>query len=206
MSNKKKRSQRPERTPAPTKQSTKAGFNAKTWLAVGGVLVVVALLTVVVLSGVETEERPSGIPEGTQLVAVDDPLHVEGDIDYGVLVPAGGPHNPVWLNCGYYSTPVRAENVVHSLEHAAVWITFRPDADQHTIDELRGLAGRRQKLIVSPVPAQPSLVLATAWGHQLSLGSVDDPRLRQFVEEFEGSTRYAPEPQAICFGGVGSPE
>ena len=123
-----------------------------------------------------------------------------------LLVPAGGPHNPVWLNCGYYSTPIRAENAVHSLEHAAVWITFRPDADQNTIDELRGLAGRRQKLIVSPVPAQPSLLLATAWGHQLPLGSVDDPRLRQFVEEFEGSTRYAPEPQAICFGGVGSPE
>ncbi|MFQ5966455.1 MAG: DUF3105 domain-containing protein [Acidimicrobiia bacterium] len=205
MSNKRKRPARSDRTQPAAKQTAKKG-SARPWLLAGGVVVVVGLLAAVVLSGVETGERPSGIPEGTQLVPVGDPVHIDGDIDYGVLVPAGGPHNSVWLNCGYYGTPIRAENAVHSLEHASVWITVRPDADSRTLDELRGLAGRRQKLIVSPVPGQGPLLMATAWGHQLSLNSVDDPRLRQFVEEFENSFRYAPEPQAICFGGVGSPE
>ncbi len=186
-------------------QPTSPKGSSRTWLLVGGVIAVVAILVAIVLSGVESK-GPSGIPEGTDQVAVPDPAHIEGAIEYPVLVPAGGPHNPEWLNCGYYSETVRPENAVHSLEHAAVWVTVRPDAGQETLDELRDLVGRRDKLIVSPVAGQVPLVMATAWGYQLELESADDPRLQQFLNEFEGTIGYAPEPQGICFGGVGSPE
>ncbi|HEY5579221.1 MAG TPA: DUF3105 domain-containing protein [Acidimicrobiia bacterium] len=203
MSNTKRRPQPP--TTKRAAKSSASNNSLKTWLAIGGFVVVVALVAVVVLSGVESR-GPSGIPEGTRVVAVGDPAHVEGDIDYGVLVPAGGPHNPQWQNCGFYSTPIRPENALHSLEHAAVWVTYRTDADGGTLDELRRLAGNHQKLVISPVQGQTPLVMATAWGHQLDLESASDSRLSQFLNEFEGTAGYAPEPQGICFSGVGIPE
>ena len=52
--------------------------------------------------------------------------HVEGPITYRQVPPVGGDHNPVWANCGAYDEPVPSPNAVHSMEHGAVWITYRP--------------------------------------------------------------------------------
>ncbi len=54
--------------------------------------------------------------------------HVPGDVDYDQAPPAGGDHDPAWLECGVYDAPVRDENAVHSLEHGTVWVTHDPDA------------------------------------------------------------------------------
>ncbi len=146
----------------------------------------------------------SGVPLGTETVAVEAPLHVEGELHEEGEVPAGGEHNPVWLNCGYYDTPVESEFAVHSLEHGAVWITYNPSIGADGIDQLRDLVRRDRKIIVSPVHSLEDSVLLTAWGTQLHLDSADDDRVVQFVNEFAGSAN-APEPGASCSGGVGSP-
>jgi hypothetical protein len=39
--------------------------------------------------------------------------------------------------------------------------------------------------------------VATAWGKQLQLPSVNDPRLKQFVQAFENGPQ-TPEPGATC--------
>jgi hypothetical protein len=109
-----------------------------------------------------------------------------------------------WLNCGFYSQPVPAENTVHSLEHGAVWITYRPDISQNDLEVIRSLARPLEKTVASPVPTQTSPIMVTAWGFQLELQSADDPRLAQFVNEFAGSLT-APEPGGACSGGVGNP-
>ena len=49
--------------------------------------------------------------------------HSASDVDYEQTPPAGGEHNDVWQNEGFYEEPVRDENAVHTLEHGAVWIT-----------------------------------------------------------------------------------
>ncbi len=41
--------------------------------------------------------------------------HVETPVTYAQNPPAGGEHNPAWLNCGVYDQPVPSENAVHSL-------------------------------------------------------------------------------------------
>ncbi len=148
---------------------------------------------------------PDGIPDGTHAVAVEDPSHVVEAIAIdGGEVPAGGPHAAQWLNCGFYGEQVAAENALHSLEHGAVWITHRPDIDDSAVRELRSLANRRRKVIVSPMPGQVSALKATAWGVQLDLDETGDSRLVQFLNEFEGAGS-APEPGAVCSGGIGSP-
>lgn len=172
-------------------------------LMIGGGLVVFTLLVVVVLAGTLNEPL-GGVPEGTEQVAVGDPRHLEGDIYREDEIPAGGPHSPIWANCGFYTEPIAAENVVHSLEHGAVWITYRPDLPSDQIDTIRGLARPVEKVLASPIPGQGSPIVATAWGMQLRLDDADDARLDQFVIEFAGSFT-APEPRGACTGGVGSP-
>ena len=125
--------------------------------------------------------------------------HVEGDVAYPQTPPVGGPHAPIWQNCGFYDRPVGDEHAVHSLEHGAVWITYRPDlaADQVAILERR--AERNEYVLISPYPDLPAPVVASAWGKQLRLERADDRRLTRFVRAYAGN---GPEPGAPCDGGT----
>lgn len=127
--------------------------------------------------------------------------HVDGAVAYVQVPPVGGDHAPVWQNCGFYTAPVRNEHAVHSLEHGAVWITYRPDLPADQIDILRRLAEEQTFVLVSPFPNLPAPVAASAWGHQLRLESADDPDLAQFVRAFRLGPQ-TPEPGAPCTGGT----
>ena len=145
-----------------------------------------------------------GVPDGTETLNVGAPEHVEGDLHAEGEVPAGGAHDAVWQNCGFYNRPVRSENAVHSLEHGAVWISYDPTLADEDVDRLRIVARNGAKVLVSPIAGQSAPIIATAWATQLKLANVDDTRLEQFVNEFEGSLD-APEPGGACAGGIGSP-
>ena len=43
------------------------------------------------------------------------------------LPPVGGDHTGSALPCNVYSTPVDSVGVIHTLEHGAVWLAYRPD-------------------------------------------------------------------------------
>ena len=130
--------------------------------------------------------------------------HTEGEVDYEQSPPAGGEHNPVWQNCGYYAEPVRDENAVHSLEHGAVWITYSPDLSEDEVERLRDIAESQTYILVSPYEGLPSPVVASAWGKQLSLQSAEDPDLERFIGAYRQGPQ-TPEPGAVCTGGIGQP-
>lgn len=131
--------------------------------------------------------------------------HVQGNVDYPQTPPVGGDHAPAWQNCGFYSTPIVKEQGVHSMEHGAVWITYAPDLPADQIAVLRDLARRQTYVLVSPFPGMASPVVATAWGLQLDLASVSDPRLAAFVEKYRQGPQTR-EPGASCSGAIGNPE
>ena len=169
------------------------------WIA--GIVLVGGLVAVVFFSQPELR----GVPEGTQTVAVGDPQHVEGDLHGEGDVPAGGAHDAIWQNCGFYSAEIRSENAVHSLEHGAVWISYRPGLADEDVQALRQFVSRSEKVLVSPVLGQDAPIIVTAWATQLEIDDASDTRLGQFVNEFSGA-RSAPEPGGRCSGGVGHPE
>lgn len=169
-------------------------------LGVGAAATFVGLLVAIVFF---SSPPIRGVPDGTATVAVGPAQHVEGDIHADGEIPAGGPHAGLWQNCGFYEEEIRSENAVHSLEHGAVWITYRPDLPSGAMDRLRGLIRNPDKVLISPVIGQGPKVVATAWANQLELDDITDPRLDQFVNEFEGSSS-APESGGRCSGGVGS--
>ncbi len=143
-------------------------------------------------------------PEGVESFWVMDKYHTEEAVPYSQIPPVGGPHAPVWQNCGFYDTPVRDENAVHSLEHGTVWITYHPDLPTDQVEVLRALANGHTHVLVSPYPDLPAWVVASAWGEQLWLEDAYDPRLEQFVSAFEQGPQN-PEPGAPCSGGIGTP-
>jgi hypothetical protein len=131
--------------------------------------------------------------------------HVAGPVSYPQTPPVGGAHSSTWQNCGVYSAPVRSENAVHSLEHGAMWITYRPGlAAPELATLLKDVSGEPYAL-VSPYPGLPSPIVASAWGVQLKLSSASDPRLKAFVDTFKAGTQ-APEPGGECTGGLGTPQ
>ncbi len=142
-------------------------------------------------------------PEGTQVFDIEERTHLEGSIEYDQDPPVGGIHNSVWQNCGFYGVPIDTEKAVHSFEHGAVWITYRPDLPADQVDELRERA-RQPFTLVSPYPGLDSPVVASAWGVQLVLESAFDPRLAEFIDWFAQGPQ-TPEPRAPCSGGGGDP-
>jgi len=145
----------------------------------------------------DTQSSP---PDGIQTYGNLSRDHVEGPIAYPPTPPVGGPHSRVWQNCGFYTEPIGNEQGVHSMEHGAVWITYRPDLPADQVDVLRQLTDQSY-VLVSPYPNLPAPVVATAWGQQLLLDSATDPRLDQFVEYFREGPQ-TPEPGAPCNGGT----
>ena len=160
------------------------------------------------LASPEPPDGSGGSPEGIEgvvSVPVTSVDHVRHDVEYPTAPPAGGPHLGIWLNCGFYSVPVLDELAVHSLEHGAVWVTYRSDVPAGALSELAALATRLPYLLVSPYEAQDSPLVLTAWARQLPLDSLDDARFERFLDVylFDGPT--TPEPGAACSGAVGVP-
>jgi hypothetical protein len=112
-------------------------------------------------------------------------LHFLGPLHYVQVPPMGGDHSPLPLNCGVYTSPVPNENAVHSLEHGAVWMTYKPGVDPAPLTALTSI--NPSYTLVSPYPSQPSPVTVTAWGLQLRVDSPTDPRIRQFVTQYVGN-------------------
>jgi Protein of unknown function (DUF3105) len=183
-----------------------SGGSKKTYIIIG--LIAAAFLAgFAALVIVDARQKSmSGPPDGVRTYDVGPAgQHTEGEVDYDQSPPVGGPHNPVWQNCGFYAEPVRDENAVHSLEHGAVWITYSPNLPQDQVQRLREIAQSNNYVLVSPYSGLQSPVVASAWGKQLTLESADDPNLERFVRAFSQGPQ-TPEPGAACSGGVGEPQ
>jgi hypothetical protein len=183
-------------------RSSEAESSRTTYLIVGAVIVLF-VGGFIALAVVDARQKSaSGAPDDVKTYDVGPGgKHTTGDVDYEQSPPAGGPHNPVWQNCGFYDKPVRDENAVHSLEHGAVWITYSPDLPQNQVNKLRDIAESQSYVLVSPYPGLKSPVVASAWGKQVSLDGAEDPDLESFIQAYRQGPQ-TPEPGAVCTGGT----
>lgn len=122
-----------------------------------------------------------------------------------VLPPMGGPHDAAWQTCGIYTEPILASNAIHSMEHGAVWVAYRPDLPADQIDELTSAVQDRPYTLLSPVPDLASPVVLTAWGLQLEVEDPSDERVEVFLTKYILGPQTQ-EPGATCQGGVGTPQ
>jgi hypothetical protein len=127
--------------------------------------------------------------------------HVEGAVKYDKSPPIGGDHNSAWENCGVYTTQIPNEHAVHSLEHGAVWITYKPDLAADQVQKLTAFAQSNPYVLVSPYPGLDAPVSLQAWGRQLKVQSADDSKVSEFVEGYAQGPQ-TPEKGAACSGGT----
>src|SRR4051794_20715985 len=175
------------------------------------VTVTLALISAVV-SACASPATPTPIPvsaSAPELTGIETygnllQTHTTDPVTYPQSPPVGGPHDPVWQNCGFYDQPVRNENAVHSMEHGAVWITYQPDLPAKEVEILHEMARTHSFLVVSPYPGLSTPVVVTAWGLQLKLESAEDERLLEFVTKYMQGPQ-TPELGAPCQGGIGTP-
>jgi hypothetical protein len=197
---------------AALKQKQARDKRMRTFGFIGGGVVVLAVIGLVVaviaVNSVPKVDPDSITIEGLKTYSDLPANHVDTAVDYQALYdttpPAGGNHAPVWLNCGIYTEAVPNENAVHDLEHGAVWVTYDPA--KVTGGDLTTLQDKMKStyMVLSPFEGLPTPVVASAWGNQVQLDGVDDPRLGEFVTKF-WKAASAPEPGAPCTGGVDGP-
>ncbi len=175
------------------------------WLMIGvGALILVIVIIAATLLLVHRRNATPTIA-GVESFSGLERTHTSSPVTYPQTPPVGGPHNAVWQNCGYYSAPIANENGVHSLEHGAVWITYRPDLSADQVAALRKLTVGQTYVLVTSYPGLPTPVVASAWGKQLKLDSPDDSRLSQFIKAYRQGPQ-TPEPGSACTGGTGVPQ
>ena len=112
--------------PTPTQTQAATPATRRVILAVAALAVLV--LGYFVLKPVVNPDAPHGGDPHTSNPALkavktfDYPgnEHTTDPVTYAQTPPAGGPHDPVWQDCGDYTQQLRNENAVHSLEHGAV--------------------------------------------------------------------------------------
>lgn len=136
--------------------------------------------------------------KGVKIIKLPSSKHVEGKIDYGTSQPpAGGDMNNGSVQCQVYTAPVVTELAVHSLEHGGVWVSYRPDLPKADLAKLTGAFGGQRNVLVSPFTGQTAPVSVQAWGRQLTVSSVSDSRIGQFVDAYKGGAQ-APEGTVGC--------
>jgi archaellum component FlaG (FlaF/FlaG flagellin family) len=127
--------------------------------------------------------------------------HVTGVVNYGTdSPPFGGDHNQYWAQCTgiVYDHQLANENAVHTLEHGAIWITYRPGLDQASISALSNKVLGKNYMLLTPYAGLKSPISLQAWGYQLFVDSASDPRIDQFISDLRLNPNTVPEYGASC--------
>jgi hypothetical protein len=122
-------------------------------------------------------------------------------VAYDHSPPFGGPHDATWAACNgvVYATPVRNENMVHALEHGAVWIAYNPDKiTGAALQSLRDRVQGANYLMLSPYPGLDAPISLQAWAHQLKVTDPADKRIDHFIQALRLNQYTYPEIGASC--------
>jgi uncharacterized protein DUF3105 len=137
---------------------------------------------------------------GIQHVSIPAREHTTDAVKYAQSPPIGGNHDATWADCSgtVYSAPIRNENAVHTMEHGAVWITYRPDLAGGDVDKLKKLVDGKNYTLMSPYPGLKSAISLQAWGFQLYLDKYDEGTIKRFLKDLRDNANNAPEPHGVC--------
>src|SRR3990167_9717236 len=83
---------------------------------------------------------------------------------YNSNPPTSGPHWEKQSDCKVYDEPVTDEASIHSLEHGAVWITYKDKADKELVGQMKSVVEKDPtKVLLSPRPENDSKIALASW-------------------------------------------
>jgi hypothetical protein len=162
-------------------------------------LVAAGLLLAACSSGDDSDADDGAEVEGVEVIRVPPYVHTQAPVEYDRHPPVGGDHGSEALPCGFYTEQADDKLLVHDLEHGVVWLAYATDLPDDDLAELERLVEEHGTVIAMPYDGLDAgvAVVATSWGRQLTLDSVEDERLEQFVERYRQSDA-APERRIGC--------
>jgi hypothetical protein len=175
------------------------------WGLIIATVAVVVLAVGVIGYAVSQNKKKSDSADPTKIAGIQhyDNLtrnHKTTAVTYPQSPPVGGDHSPVWADCSgtVYPAQIANENAVHTLEHGAVWITYKPGLASDQIDVLSKLVSGKPYMLLTPYAGLKSNVSLQAWGYQLFVDSATDARVTQFITALRVNSKNTPEPGASC--------
>jgi hypothetical protein len=189
--------------------------SVRTWI-VAGVVTALLGLTVVACGDDDSETDPanafedgttgSTLPIDTVVTyQVTERNHVDTEVNYPQTPPVGGNHAPAWQTCAFYDKPIYKEAGTHSLEHGAVWITFKPDIPAAEIEKIRALTEQPETLASPWDEANdgtlPAPIVVSAWGAQVGVNSIDSAAVADFIDTYREAAS-SPEAGVPCSQGI----
>lgn len=174
------------------------------------ILIGLGLLTLVLLigsvfllsqQGTKTQEKLAKSLMGEEVIEDPASTHVDRSTpraQYKSNPPTSGPH---WgdgvVGPGIKDTEVPDELLIHSMEHGAVVVWYKPMADQQESTQsaqANGLSSEdlaklkdifnsaSGKKILVPRKNMDSLIALTSWGRLMKLQSLDESVIKEFIE------------------------
>lgn len=133
-----------------------------------------------------TQDQVAAIEAGTQAPP-----------DYSSVPATSGTHAPNWAPCGIYRQQIPEMYVVHTLEHGAVVVYYRPaEVSGEALAGLEDLARDfSTHIVVMPYPEMAIPVALVAWGHLAARPALDLDEVRAFWAEY---AQRGPESGIAC--------
>jgi hypothetical protein len=138
-------------------------------------------------------------------------LDATKDPKWNTNPPTSGPHYPVPAVYGEYDSPLKVAQVVHNLEHGAMYVLYGPDVPEATVAQLREFyADDRQGMLLAPLPSLGDKIALGAWtvpedfqpntgddgtAYLATCTQYDEDAFKTFRDElrFRGPERFPPE-------------
>ena len=214
-----KRPQGPQRRSTPASSADAAKQRRLLYiLAATGLVALAIVLGVVFLAGGDDEGlaataeavgcRLQTVPaqpaeHSAELDATDDPK-------WNTDPPTSGPHYPTPAVYGEYDTPLKITQVVHNLEHGAMFILYGDAVPEETVTQLREFyADDRRGVLLAPYPKLDDEIALGAWttpddfeegetsgtGNLITCTEYDEGAFSAFRDElrFRGPERFPPD-------------
>ena len=188
---------------APVKKSFPWGFVAGVTVLVLALGAIIAYAVLNTGSGfVTAADRVDSSYDDLQVVDNASANHVPGSVEYpdrATRPPNSGDHNGLPQTCQVYDAAIAPEHAVHSMEHGAVWVTYRPDLPADQVEVLRGLVEGDAYRMLSPYPGQTAAVSLQAWGRTVTADSATDEVVEKFLRDYTNGPQTR-EVGAACAG------
>jgi len=215
----------PKRPQAPQRRSTPSGprdadrQRRLLYIAAATALIGLAvILGVFFLAGGDDEDLAATMQAaGCQLRTVQAQagdhtaeLDATSDPKWNTDPPTSGPHYPIPAVYGEYDTPLKIAQVVHNLEHGAVYVLYGPQVPDETVQQLRDFYNEDTTgILLSPYSKLGDKIALGAWtvpddfqpgdtdgvAYLATCAAFDEGAFSSFRDElrFRGPERFPPD-------------
>ena len=114
--------------------------------------------------------------------------------EYNSNPPTSGWHYAGPADWGFYDEELPDEQLVHSLEHGGIWISYK-DIDEETKGKLKELGGRYPKsVITTPRAKNDAKIVLASWGRLQKFDQYDEEAIKSYIK---ANLNKSPEPLAM---------